>query len=250
MVSTLPGIVYFKPRGIPVRDLTEIYLALEGFEALRLADLEGLSHAAAAAKMNVSRQTFGRILSQARHSMVEALVKGLALRIEGGDYIVADQNGQRTRDLGKRQDGSLPVEPQPFGRSTEKKLQPKEHQMEKIAVSAESPNLDDPLDPRFGRAAGFIIIDPTTQEFEYIDNGASQAMSQGAGIQAAEIVVRAGATVVLTGYVGPKAFRVLQASGIRVGQNLENLTVREAVARYASGSIEMAAGSDKEGSGR
>ena len=122
--------------------------------------------------------------------------------------------------------------------------------MEKIAVSAEGPNFDDALDPRFGRAAGFLMVNPQTLEHEYVDNGASQAMQQGAGIQAAEIVARAGAKVVLTGYVGPKAFQALRAAGISIAQNLENLTVREAIERYTSGEVEMATEPNRRGHGR
>ncbi|HHP7234021.1 MAG TPA: NifB/NifX family molybdenum-iron cluster-binding protein [Desulfobacterales bacterium] len=112
--------------------------------------------------------------------------------------------------------------------------------MTKIAVSCEEPTLDSAVDPRFGRAAGFLIVDPETLNFEYVENGAAQAMAQGAGIAAAETVVQAGAAVVLTGFVGPKAFIALSAAGVRVGQNLENLTVREAVERYKAGEVEIA----------
>lgn len=112
--------------------------------------------------------------------------------------------------------------------------------MNKIAICSEGPGLDDLLDPRFGRAAGFIIIDPDSMIFEYIDNGASQAASQGAGIQAAEMVSRTGVKAVLTSFVGPKAFKVLQAAGIKIGQNLENMTVRQALERYQSGQVEWA----------
>jgi predicted Fe-Mo cluster-binding NifX family protein len=112
--------------------------------------------------------------------------------------------------------------------------------MNKIAICSEGPGLDDQLDPRFGRAAGFIIIDPETMNFEYLDNGASQAASQGAGIQAAELICRSGAKAVLTGFVGPKAFKVLQAANIRIGQNLENMTVRQALERYQKDSVEWA----------
>lgn len=122
--------------------------------------------------------------------------------------------------------------------------------MEKVAVTSEGPDLDDALDPRFGRAAGFIVVDPQTLEFEYWDNGASQTMAQGAGIQAAENVAGTGAKAVLTGYVGPKAFKALAAVGIRVGQNLENMTVRQAVAAYVSGSIEWAERPNRQGHGR
>ena len=112
--------------------------------------------------------------------------------------------------------------------------------MEKIAVSSEGPDMDARVDPRFGRAAGFIIIDPDTMAFEYVDNGSSQVMAQGAGIQAAEIVAATGARVLLTGFVGPKAFQALNAAGIRIGQNVDNLTVREAVQRFQAGDVPAA----------
>ncbi|MBC2736395.1 MAG: dinitrogenase iron-molybdenum cofactor biosynthesis protein [Desulfobacteraceae bacterium] len=112
--------------------------------------------------------------------------------------------------------------------------------MEKIAVSSEGPDMDARVDPRFGRAAGFIIIDPDTMAFEYVDNGSSQVMAQGAGIQAAEIVAATGARVLLTGFVGPKAFQALNAAGITIGQNVDNLTVREAVQRFQAGDVPVA----------
>jgi predicted Fe-Mo cluster-binding NifX family protein len=112
--------------------------------------------------------------------------------------------------------------------------------MNKIAISCNEPSLDAAVDPRFGRAAGFLVIDVDTMEFEYLNNGASQVMAQGAGIQAAEIIARSGATAVLTGYVGPKAFQALSAVGIRVAQDLENIPVRQAVERFKNGSLELA----------
>jgi predicted Fe-Mo cluster-binding NifX family protein len=119
--------------------------------------------------------------------------------------------------------------------------------MTRIAVTCEGPSLDDQVDPRFGRAAGFLVVDPETMDSKYIDNGQSQVMAQGAGIQAAQLVARAGVQWVLTGYVGPKAFRALAAAGIKVGQNLEGLTARQAVERYKSGQVEMAAEANREG---
>ena len=119
--------------------------------------------------------------------------------------------------------------------------------MEKIAVSSEAPDLDARVDPRFGRAAGFVVVDPETMAFEYVDNGASQAMAQGAGIQAAETVAATGARVLLTGYVGPKAFQALSAAGIAIGQNVDNLTVREAVKRFQAGEVPMAEAPNSRG---
>lgn len=73
--------VYFKPQGIPMRDLEEIKMELDEIEALRLADLEGLYQADAAAKMGVSRQTFGNIIARAHKKVASALLHGKALRI-------------------------------------------------------------------------------------------------------------------------------------------------------------------------
>ena len=119
--------------------------------------------------------------------------------------------------------------------------------MDKIAVSCDEPSLDSQIDPRFGRAAGFLIVDPDTMAFEYLDNGASQVMAQGAGIQAAETVAQSGAKVVLTGFVGPKAFQSLSAAGIEVAQNLHNLTVKQAIERYKAGDVEMASQPNRQG---
>ncbi len=67
-------------------ELEEVVLTVDELEALRLADLEGHYQDEAAAKMGVSRQTFGRIVSAARRKAAEALVEGKALRIEGGKF--------------------------------------------------------------------------------------------------------------------------------------------------------------------
>lgn len=109
--------------------------------------------------------------------------------------------------------------------------------MKKIAITSEGPTLDDKVDPRFGRAAGFVVVDLDTMETQYVDNGQSQVMGKGAGIQAAQTIARTGAGWLLTGFVGPNAHQALTAAGIKVAQNLEGLTVREAVERFQSGSI-------------
>jgi predicted Fe-Mo cluster-binding NifX family protein len=118
--------------------------------------------------------------------------------------------------------------------------------MKKIAVTSEGPSLDDRVDPRFGRAAGFVIVDLETMDSHYLDNGRSQVLAQGAGIQAAEMIARAGVDFLLTGYVGPKAFQALSAAGVQVGQNLEGLTVREAIERFRSGQVEVAEAANRE----
>ncbi len=91
IVNQEPTVTYFKPRGTPLRRLNEVTLTVEGLEALRLSDVEGLDQDKASAQMGISRQTFGRILANARKTVALAIVQGLGLRIEGGNYLLADQ---------------------------------------------------------------------------------------------------------------------------------------------------------------
>jgi len=88
---TEPDCRLFKPAGIPARKLEQVPLTVDEFEALRLADYEGLYHEQAAAKMNVSRQTFGRIVTKARSRVAMALIEGKALKIGGGVFEVDDK---------------------------------------------------------------------------------------------------------------------------------------------------------------
>ncbi len=87
-----PEISYFKPRGIPVTRLEEVILTMDEFESVRLADLEGMYQDDAAKKMNISRQTFGNIINSAHKKIAEALVKGKAIKIEGGIYQIEGVN--------------------------------------------------------------------------------------------------------------------------------------------------------------
>lgn len=90
-VSELPRASVFKPRGVPMSGLETVNLGLDEFEAVRLADLEGLYQEAAAEKMKVSRQTFGNIIESARKKIADALVNSKALVIEGGPVAVIDR---------------------------------------------------------------------------------------------------------------------------------------------------------------
>lgn len=92
-VGRLPAAGYFKPRGVPLSSLEEVILTVDEFEALRLADLEGLYQEQAAQRMEVSRQTFGRIVDSAHRKVAEALAEGKALKIEGGKFAM---NGMRS----------------------------------------------------------------------------------------------------------------------------------------------------------
>ena len=89
----------FVPNRVPPWGWGEIVLPIEGLEAIRLSDFEGLDQETAAQRMNVSRQTFGRILGEARRIVAEALVMGKVLRIEGGHFELPPR-GRRRRGHG------------------------------------------------------------------------------------------------------------------------------------------------------
>jgi len=90
-ITGRPRTGLFKPAGIPARELSEEVMTLDEYEAVRLADLEGLYHEQAAEHMGVSRQTFGRILETAHRKVARVLHDGKALRIEGGPVALAGQ---------------------------------------------------------------------------------------------------------------------------------------------------------------
>lgn len=98
-IKNIPYIRFFKPAGIPGRELEEVLLTLEEVEALRLKDVKGLNQTESAEKMNVSRPTFQRILTKAHQKVAEALLEGKALRFQGGDYEL-DQGLYRCKECG------------------------------------------------------------------------------------------------------------------------------------------------------
>lgn len=116
----------------------------------------------------------------------------------------------------------------------------------KIVFTTPGNNLAAELDPSFGRAQFFLVYDLDAQAFEVRANQQNLEASQGAGIQAAQNLVKAGADVLITGHCGPKAFRVLQAAGIKVF-NTQATTVQQALSLYQSGALLEAKAANIEG---
>jgi predicted Fe-Mo cluster-binding NifX family protein len=116
----------------------------------------------------------------------------------------------------------------------------------KIAFTTSGENLDAPLDSRFGRASKFILYDLEKDYFEVIDNRQNLNTAQGAGIQAAEAIVRAGAGCIVTGHCGPNAYRALCAAGITI-YNCGETTVAAALASFRSGTLKPMESADVEG---
>ena len=201
--------VYFKPCGKLPDDTECVTIKFEELEALRLADLEGITQSEACVNMGISRHTFGRILATARKKVARSLVESLPIVVTGGTNARRLSSAELLR----------------------------EYPVMKIAISAEGPTLQDVVDPRFGRAAGFVIYDTETKAFEYIDNGAAQTAAQGAGLMAVETVVEAGVKVVLSGYIGPKALEALQAVGLGTVQDMDNRTVGDVIDEFEAGRL-------------
>lgn len=101
----------------------------------------------------------------------------------------------------------------------------------KIAVTATGPELSSDLDPRFGRAAYFILVDPETMTFEVVENRQNLDLPQGAGIQAGKTIVDRHADALITGNCGPKAFKVLERAGVKIMVGASG-TVADALAQF------------------
>jgi uncharacterized protein len=97
-IAGRPAASVFKPAGIPLLDLDEVAMTLDEFEALRLADFEGLYQEQAAERMAVSRPTFSRVLDSAHRKTADALLHGKALRIEGGPVEIGRRRCCRLHD--------------------------------------------------------------------------------------------------------------------------------------------------------
>ena len=116
----------------------------------------------------------------------------------------------------------------------------------KIVVTSQGSDLTSQVDPRFGRAKNFILVDTETDEFSVHDNTQSLNAAQGAGIQAGRTVVDLGAAAVITGNVGPKAFTTLQAGNVQVYPGASG-TVKEAVEKFKAGQLQGAEKANVEG---
>ena len=115
----------------------------------------------------------------------------------------------------------------------------------KIAVTSKGETPESPVDPHFGRAKGFIVVDTETGEFQFVDNEQNLNALQGAGIQAARNVANCGVECVISGHCGPKAFRTLSSAGIKVVLGVQG-TVAEAIERFKNGELSPADAADME----
>jgi len=188
----------YKPAGIPTRELEETKLGLDGAEAIRLADFEGLYHEPAARKMGVSRQTFGRILEEARRIVADAIINGKVLRIEGGQIV--EQGEPRMHD--------------------------------RVAV----PTRNGMVDEHFGHCEYFTVYeikDGSVASERRVDS----PDGCGCKSDIASVLARDGVTLMLAGNMGDGAVRVLKANGIDVVRGASGLA-KAAVDSWLAGAVQ------------
>jgi predicted DNA-binding protein (UPF0251 family)/predicted Fe-Mo cluster-binding NifX family protein len=188
----------FKPAGVPGRTLEEVVLRLDEAEAIRLADLEGLYQEAAALRMAISRQTFGRIVEAARRKVTDAIINGKLLRIEGGEVVIHEE-GER---------------------------------LMKVAVPVRSGQVDE----HFGHCEHFMVY--ALDEGRKIFSEEKVDSPEGCGCKSdiAGILSRMGVTHMVAGNMGEGAVRVMHAHGIEVVRGASG-AARDAAERFGAGTL-------------
>lgn len=109
----------------------------------------------------------------------------------------------------------------------------------KIIITSHGEDCQSPVDSRFGRADYFLLHDEEAGAWATLENVQQLEAAHGAGIQAAQQIAKTGATALITGHVGPKAFKVLQSEGIKmysVGENV--FTAQEALQAFQGGQLQ------------
>ena len=117
----------------------------------------------------------------------------------------------------------------------------------KIAITSKGTGLDSEIDPRFGRAGYILIVDTSSLKVEALDNSKNVNAFKGAGINAATMVSNKGASVLLTGFCGPNAFKILDAAEIKVSNDISSGTVRDAIKAFNEEKVSFADTANTEG---
>lgn len=215
----MPAMREFRPVGEIPRE-AGVVLSVDEYEAIRLIDKQGFSQEECGGYMQVARTTVQLIYNSARKKLAEALVDGLPLRIEGGDYRLCDGTeeycgcgGCRRHRRGQIKDA-------------------KEERQMRIAIPLDENKKDVCI--VLARAPYFLFRDESGETV--VENPAAQAQG-GAGVQAAQFLVDSGVTALITVRCGQNAADVFTAAGIRIYQSVHK-TAAEELAALAGGTLE------------
>lgn len=234
-VERPPSVNYFKPGGIPAASLQEVILKVEELEAVRLKDLLGWEQEECAAKMQVSRPTFQRILIEGRAKIADALVNGKALRIEGGNYCLGGEHCRREQR--RNRDASDCPYLDPSYTSEKEGAKPKTA-VGSMAVCSRGNLSSSQVDGRFGRCNYFMIWNPEAAVFTAFENNGNN-LNQGAGTGAAFELINQGVEILIASQIGPKAFSVLKKEGIQIYEAIQGMSVEAALEKFANGELKL-----------
>ncbi len=115
-----------------------------------------------------------------------------------------------------------------------------------LAVAVESNDKSSPVSERFGRGAGFFIVDTDSGDMDFLDNSSSVARAHGAGVQAAKLIAESGAEAVIVGHIGPGAFYTLEAAGLKVYSDYTG-DLQKAIEDFKSGQLNYVKAPDVSG---
>lgn len=107
----------------------------------------------------------------------------------------------------------------------------------KVILPIDGDNIESPINNSFGRCKQFIFVETTTNEFSIIENLQNAQAAQGAGIQSAQAVIKSGVDAVISLHLGPKAYRVLFESGIKIYYGVKS-TIKENIKKLVNGELE------------
>jgi len=116
----------------------------------------------------------------------------------------------------------------------------------KIAITAQGNELSSEIDLRFGRAKWLIVVDTETGDFQAHDNTVNLNAAQGAGIQTGRNVANLGVDAVITGNVGPNAFKTLNTAGVKM-LLAEKQSVQDAIDSFKTGKLKEVDQANVEG---
>jgi predicted Fe-Mo cluster-binding NifX family protein len=116
----------------------------------------------------------------------------------------------------------------------------------KVAVTSQGKELSSEIDPRFGRAKWLLLVDTQTEVTGVYDNTVNLNITQGAGIQTGQNVANLGAEAVITGNIGPNAFKTLNAANVKVYLS-KSKTIQEAIRSFMAGELDEVKQANVEG---
>lgn len=204
----------FWPVDIPEDELEIVQVTLDEFEAIRLADLDGLYQEKAALQMKVSRATFSRIVESAHRKIADALIHGKAIRIEGGAVVRAASrrcchaHQMKFPTIQKRRRRSMTVLCVPI---------------------SENLGLKSPVCAHFGSAPMFMIVDSSDRSFRIVEN--KHRRHGHGGCAPLETIAKESYDALVVGGIGAGALARLQTAGIQVLKS-DYSTVEETVEEF------------------